>query len=92
MVGFGKSIGRLSAQSGSLRDEISERKADIHGRTLWAKRPVRTATRSHNGSHFLPPFFHSYLNVILLPPSCTVTVARVCASARLQTRLLTPAR
>ena len=55
-------------------------------------RDVRTATRSHKGSHFLPPFFHSQLKVIWLPPSCTVTVARVCASVKLQTRPSTLAR
>ena len=45
------------------------------------------------GSFFvLPPFFHSQLKLILSPPSCNVTVARVCASVKRQTSPSTLAR
>ncbi len=60
------------------------RSATVNG-AQRATRIARSATRSHKGSHFLPPFFHSQLNVILAPPSCTVTVARVCDCLKCQT-------
>ena len=52
-----------------------------------APRPDRTTA-----ANFLPPFFHSQWKVILPPPSCTVTVARVCASVKLHTSPSTLAR